>query len=31
MISADFRTNEVPNLQDAFKKFIVENHGSLLT
>lgn len=29
MISPDFRATEVPNVLEAFKTFIVSNHGTL--
>lgn len=30
MISPDFRATEVPNLLEAFKTFIINNHGKYL-
>jgi len=30
MISPDFRATEVPNLQEAFRLYIVKNHGDSL-
>jgi len=30
MISPDFRATEIPNLQEAFKQYIVKNHGDSL-